>query len=262
MKKDVLNTFVIDLLKSAEKHLSDFVEDGRSESLHGLRVDLKKIKAAYSFASYVHKKKYRTANLKRLFKEAGRIREIQVHVSLLNQFPHPPKRLITQLENQGKTLTEAFINDYSAHSSCLKDFRKKTLLPKKEIDNKTILKYFMKMKVVRLIKNDADELHSYRIRIKRMMHVYYMLPEKIQLKTNLDIESIEQLQQQLGDWHDMHTIVHFLSGETVPKRAAEHILKLKEQESSLYETLKDKLNPIPDHRSPICHPLRKPDKRI
>jgi CHAD domain-containing protein len=251
MKKDVLSTYVRGHLKSAGRHLSDFAENRQSESLHALRVELKKIKAACSFAEFVFKDTCTTTPLKPLFKEAGKIRELQVHISLLSRFPHPPKRLIAQLELREKSLTESFVNNFPTHSDSLKDFRKNARLPKKEIDSKAILKYIAKMQDLRLPKNDAEELHSCRIRIKRMMHVYYMLPDKIQKKTNLDIESIEQLQDELGDWHDLHTAIHFLSGETVPKRAAEHILKLKEQESSLYETLKDKLSPIPDPQSPI-----------
>ncbi len=246
MKKDVLTSYVSDHLNSIEQNLSEFVKGRQSESLHRLRVDLKKINAVYSFATYVYKKKCSTAGLKPIFKDAGSIREVQVNIALLSSFPHPPKRLIAKLKKEEDTLTEAFIKDYSLHVKCLKDFRKKYSLPKKAIDNERIIKYFEKMKEVSLDGKDADDMHKYRIRIKRMMHVYFMLPVKTQMKTNLNIESIEQLQQELGDWHDMHTAIHFLSGETVPKRAAEHILKLREEETVLFETLKGKLSQIPD----------------
>ncbi len=246
MKKDVLITYVSDLLKSAERNLTDFAKDRNSDSLHRLRVDLKKVRAAHTFAKFAFKEKFTTTALKPLFKDAGRIREVQVHIGLLDRFPHPPIRLIAKLKKEEVILTEVFIKDYSVHSKSLKVFRKKLDLPKKVIDNKIVVKYFDKMKKVSLHGKAADDLHKYRIRIKRMMHVYHMLPEKIQLKTNLDIASIERLQDELGSWHDIHTAIQFLSGETVPKRAADHIAKLKTEESSLFETLKDKLSPITD----------------
>ncbi len=237
MKKDVLTTHVRDLLTSAGRHLSDFASNRQSESLHRLRVDLKKIKAAHAFAEYAFDRKFPSAKLKPLFKEAGAIREIQVHLSMLKQFPHPPKRLIAQLERSEKTLADSFIRNLSVHQSSLNDFQKKCGLLKEKIGFKTITKYFTDMQEAILKHDDADGMHLYRIRIKRMMHVYHMLPEKIQRRTNLDIESIEELQQELGDWHDLHTAIHFLSAETIPKRAAEHISDLKNMESTLFNRL-------------------------
>jgi CHAD domain-containing protein len=243
MKKGALISIVDDLLKSAERNLDDYAKDQRSESLHRLRVDLKKVKAAYSFAEFVFKKKFSTTAIKPLFKDAGSIREIQVNVTLLNQFPQPPKRLMARLGTKEKILSEAFVQNYSVHRKSIKDFRKYYQLPKKVIDDKKMFKYFDKMKNMQIEDDNAEELHRYRIRMKRMMHVYYMLPDKIQKKTNLDIDSIEKLQHQLGEWHDMHTAIHLLSGETVPKKAAEYIAKLIEQERLMFEHLKTSLIP-------------------
>lgn len=252
MKKDVLITYVSDLLKSAERNLTGFTEDRKTDSLHRLRVDLKKIRAAYSFAEFAFKKKFTIKPLKPLFKDAGRIREVQVNISLLSSFPHPPKRLIAKLKKEEDILTEAFVEGYLHHLKCLKDFRKKYSIHKKAINNKKIINYFDKMKEVSLNGNNADDMHKYRIRIKRMMHVYYMLPKKNQEKVNLTIESIEKLQQELGEWHDIHTAVHFVTGELVPKKAVEHVLKLKEDETRHFNALYSTL--APSHLSLVHSP--------
>lgn len=44
----------------------------------------------------------------------------------------------------------------------------------------SILNYFQKMRKVKLRGKDADDLHKYRTRIKQIMHVYYILPDKPQ----------------------------------------------------------------------------------
>ena len=156
MKKDALTSYVADLLKSAEQNLDDFAEDPKSESLHRLRVDLKKVKAAYSFAGFVFKKKFSTASIKPLFKNAGKIREIQVNIALLSQFPHPPKRLIAQLQKNENILTEAFVQDHSVHRKSIKDFRKRHQLPKKVIDDKRVHRYFDKMKSITIVDDSGE----------------------------------------------------------------------------------------------------------
>jgi CHAD domain-containing protein len=79
-----------------------------------------------------------------------------------------------------------------------------------------------------------------------------MLPKKNQEKVNLTIESIEKLQQELGEWHDIHTAVHFVTGELVPKKAVEHVLKLKEDETRHFNALYSTL--APSHLSLVHSP--------
>ena len=100
MKKNILNHFVFDLLKSIENNLSIYIKNKMPECLHILRVDIKKINAVLSFAGSVYKEGYNTGNLKPLFSKAGKIREIQINILLVELFPLPPKYLIEQLKNK------------------------------------------------------------------------------------------------------------------------------------------------------------------
>ena len=242
MKKDVLISFVHDRLNSIEKCLLDFSKDKQPESLHCLRVDLKKIKAAYSFAEHVFNKKFSTARLNPLFKEAGKIREIQLNIKLLSDFPHPPMRLLSKLKKDEKILSDEFIANELFHIKSIKKFRKVNSLPNKSIDNKKISKYFDKVKSQLALKKNSEDLHRYRIRIKRMMHVYTMLPSKLQDKLQFDIEKIDTLQQDLGDWHDIHTATTYVSNEQIPKKSLDYITKLKHDESTQYNALFSTLN--------------------
>jgi len=237
MKKDVLNSFVNDHLSLVEKCLLDFSKDKQAESLHCLRVAIKKIKAAYAFAEHIFQRKFSTAKLRSLFKEAGKIREIQLNIRLLSTFPQPPKRLITQLKKEEEFLSQEFIANELIHNKSIKKFRKENKLPHKRIENKKITKYFDKIKSSLALQKNSDDLHRYRIRIKRMMHVYSILPVKLQNGLNIDIEKIDKLQQELGDWHDIHTAINYVSDEQVPKKLVDYITKMKNDESRQFEAL-------------------------
>jgi len=195
-----------------------------------------KIKATYSFAEHVFDKKCSTARLNPLFKDAGKIREIQLNIRVLSAFPHPPKRLISKLKRYEKILSEEFIANELFHIKSIKKFRNGNNLPIKSIDIKKITKYFDKVKSQLALKKNSEDLHRYRIRLKRMMHVCTMLPSKLQHKLHFDIEKIDTLQQDLGDWHDIYTVTTLVSNEQIPKKSLEYITKLKLDESTQYNT--------------------------
>jgi len=187
-------------------------------------------------------KTFSTARLNPLFKEAGKIREIQLNIRVLSAFPHPPKRLISKLIRDEKNLSEQFIANALLHIKSINKFRKGNSLPNKKIDNKKISKYFDKIKSQLALKKNSEDLHRYRIRIKRMMHVYTMLPSKLQHKLHFDIEKIDILQLAIGDWHDIQTATTYVSNEQIPKKSLAYITKLKLDESTQYNALFSTLN--------------------
>ena len=88
MKKNVLNSYVIDRLLSVEKNLSAYAKDKHPEHLHRLRVDIKKVKAVFSFVDKVYEEENDTNDLKTMFDDAGKIREIEINIQLLLAFQH------------------------------------------------------------------------------------------------------------------------------------------------------------------------------
>jgi CHAD domain-containing protein len=249
MKKNLLNHYVVNLLKSIEQNLSIYIEDKQPEYLHNLRVDIKKIKAAFSFSENVYNEKYNTAKLKSLFNKAGKIREIQINIHLLGLFPHPPEMLIEQLRKKENILTQQFIKCGSRYGRLIKEFRKNVCLPEILPNKKTINKYFKKekQKANKKLKNkDREDLHRYRAKIKKLMYVYNVLPKRIQKEIELNETEINRQQQKLGDWHDTYSTINFLSHEFFPIKTAENVVKLKEQEKRQFNALLRNLtnNPI------------------
>ena len=240
MKKNLLNHFVFDLLKSIEKNLSIYIKNKTPECLHILRVDIKKINAVLSFAERVYNEEYNTSNLKPLFRKAGKIREIQINIHLLELFPLPPKNLIEQLKNKENILTMEFIKSGSRYKRHLKNFRKIIYLPEK-LPNKLIInKYFKREKNKankKLKKQERVDLHKYRAKIKKLMYLFYAFPKSIQKDIEFNELETNRRQEKLGDWHDTYSSINFLSHEHFIENTNEYLLKLKEKEKSQFNAL-------------------------
>jgi len=212
-------------------------------------VDIKKIKAVFSFSENVYKEKYNTATLKPLFNKAGKIREIQIIIQLLGLFPHPPEKLIVQLKKKENSLTQQFIKCGSRYVRQIKKFRKSVCLPKILPNKITINKYFKKekKKANKKLKNkNRKDLHRYRAKIKNLMYVYNVLPKKTQKEIELNEAEINKQQEKLGDWHDTYSTIKFLSHENFPVKTVENTVQLKEQEKRQFKALLKNLtnNPI------------------
>jgi len=240
VKKNLLNHYVINLLKFIEQNLSIFIKDKKPECLHHLRVDIKKIKAVISFSENIYKEKYNTTNLKPLFVKAGEIREIHLDIHLLGLFPHHSGKLIEQLKKKKNILTLQFIKCDSKYVRLIKKFRKNVCLPEMLPNNKIINKYFEKekQKANKKLKNkEREELHRYRAKIKKLMYVYDALPKRIQKEIELNKAQINKQQVKLGDWHDTYSAIKFLSHEHFSLETVEYVQKLKDKEKRQFNAL-------------------------
>lgn len=240
MERNLLNNYVLDRFKSIEQNLSAYTKDKKPEFLHRLRVEIKKIKAVFSFAEYIYKQKHDATKLKPLFLKAGKIREMQINIHLLSAVPLPPKRLVTQLKKKETILIQQFIKNSSRYILLIKDFRKKACLPEILRSKKTIIKYFKKEreKANKTLQDiDREGMHEYRKKIKKMMYIYSALPKRMQKKIELNEAEINKQQKKLGDWHDTYSAINFFSHAHFPMQTSELILKLQKKEKRQFNTL-------------------------
>ena len=240
MQKNILNHYVIELLKSIERNLSIYLKNMNPECLHHLRVDIKKIKATLSFAENVYEEAYNTTMLNPLFCKAGKIREIQLNSHLLELFAHPPKKLIEQLKIKENILTLKLIKRGSRYLKLIKKYCQTINLPEK-LPNKTIINHYFKNqknKANKQLKNkERLDLHQYRKKIKKIMYVYNALPKKIKKEIELNEVEIKIRQKKLGDWHDTYSAIKFISHKHFSMDTNESVLKLKEKEKIQFITL-------------------------
>lgn len=240
MENSLFNDYLFDLLDSLEQNLSAFLTDQNPESLHRLRLDIKKIKALLSCAEYMNQEKYDATKLKPLFRKAGEIREMHLNIHLLSSAPQPPKRLINQLKKEKNILTQQFIENGSGYIKLVKDFKGGICFPEIRWGKKRIIKFFEKeqKKTTKILQNiDREGMHEYRKKIKKMVYVYNALPKRIQNKIDLNEAGITKQQKKLGDWHDTYSAIHFLSSRPLPLKTTEYVFKLKAKEKRRFDKL-------------------------
>jgi CHAD domain-containing protein len=245
MKKNLLNYYVGNQLNSIEKNLIQYNKGKKPECLHQLRVRIKRIKAIFSFAEDVFKEKHSIAELKPLFNKAGKIRELQIHIHLLELFPNPPKKIIKELKKKEDILSQQFIKNCTRNIKLINNFRKRSSLPDKLPNQKVIIKYFnveKKSATKKLKEFERDELHKYRTKIKKLMYVYNFLPKKTQKEIEFNKVKVKLQQERLGDWHDNYATITYLSRIKLPLTTSKHVLKLKENEEKQFNTIFTKLN--------------------
>ncbi len=240
MKSSLLNDYILENLESLVQNLSLYIKDKKPESLHRLRVDIKKVRAVYSFAEYVLKIKLDTTLLKQLFLKGGKLREMYIHILLLSSIPNPPQKMINQLKKKENILIQQFVKKGVRYIMLIENFRKKTSLPKIDLHKTKIIKYFNKQakKANKILKNiNREDLHRYRKKIKKLMYIYNALSKRMQSKIELNKAEINDQQKMLGDWHDTYSAITFLSHEPLSTKTPEYILNLKEKEKRQFSTL-------------------------
>jgi len=240
MKRSVLNSFVYDRLKSINQNLSDYAKDKNPKCLHKLRVDIKKIKAIGAFVDKVDKAKFNSAKLNQLFKDAGKIREVQINMNLVCNFSIPPKRLIHQLKKKENLLIRDFMKKISSYNESIVTFGEGIYFPHKTVNKKEVVKFFKRMvkKANSLSESeDREDMHSYRMKIKKIMYIYNLLPAKYKKYIVINKSKIDKLQHKIGEWHDVYTALNFTYSENIPKTSIKSILILKDKEQKLYDNL-------------------------
>ena len=238
-EKNRLNNYVLDLLEAVNHNLSAYKKDKDPESIHNLRVNIKKIKAVFSFAEKIYKEKHDTSLLMPLFKKAGKIREMQINNRVLSAVPQFPESLISELKMKEDILIRQFLKNTSLYKNQIRDFREKASLSEKLPDKKTIIKYFEKesSKAKSILQNtDREGMHRFRKKIKIIMYMYDVLPLSLQNKIDLNEAEINKQQKSVGVWHDTNAILKFLSDEH-PVETSEYILKLRTKEKRQFNLL-------------------------
>ncbi|MGZ3899809.1 MAG: CHAD domain-containing protein [Bacteroidia bacterium] len=240
MKEDILNNYLTKLFNAAEKELSSFKRDKDPERLHHLRVDIKKIRALLSFAEKMYEEKYAGNELKPLFHAAGNIRTMQVNIKLLKTLPGVPQELIGQLKKKELAITGVFIKNIYVHKNKIEELRNRINLPAKVPHKKALKKYFKNQfhkADKKFRKEEREEMHLFRMKIKKLMYVYNALPKKLQEYVSLDKKGINKFQEKTGNWHDTYSAVKFLSHQRLSKKMDRFILKLKEKEKKQFRSL-------------------------
>lgn len=200
-----------------QQHLREFVDSRDPEALHQLRVTLKKVKALARFAKSCsggdHLKDFN--GLRKMFKQAGIIRDAGNHLQLLERFHPAPLEYKEQQQQVQTTETEKFIRRAKKHRRNGKRAGHRLLAGIQSIPASCIHDWFAVRIVATgiLLTASGDDLHKARKQIKEMLYIEKLLPEDMSESLRLDQDYLDHLQETIGQWHDASIVVASWAGK-------------------------------------------------
>lgn len=206
------------LWEKMSEHLQQFYDTQDPEEMHQMRVNIKKIKAMLSLLTDAKKQKKSAEQLKKLkkiFAHAGKLRAVHVNMDILssegvendafatdqaNILSNETSKLYTHHDEYNKTLKKAF----KVLSDTFEDISDKQVVRIFDRQMEELYQYFNKDLAF------DDTLHHARMMIKELMYVHQVLPEDVKDKLRLNIEYLDDLQKEIGNWHDTWVILDLL----------------------------------------------------
>lgn len=213
MNNEVLHIFLLEQLKSVERHLKDLSEDSDLEHLHRLRVSIKKIRSLLSFIKYAYSEKFDFRLLENLFKKAGEIREIQINIDLIKTLPKFPLAVIDDWKKIKERRMKNYLNHIPEYITLVRRFRKKTFLTYHMPNEIIIQSYIRKIRLKatkRFHSKNRNDMHRFRKLIKKLIYMYELLPERSKKVAGIDLELIHKIQSEVGTWHDTYAAISFI----------------------------------------------------
>ncbi len=224
------------------------------ETFHSLRVEIKKMNALFDLLNYCSKKFKRKKNyysFKLIFKQAGRIRELQIEQSLLAEQPN--SHLLQAYYNHLKKLETKELKRFFAiaNKSFVVKFRKKyrkiipllTQASKKKVNRYMDKKRREIKKLMCKTKFKKTQMHTFRKRLKTYQYNEKILSCESQ---NQSLQNKNILSDLLGEWHDYEVVINHLkkgikSNKTISSETKQ-LQVTKALLTSKRELLFDKIN--------------------
>jgi len=194
--------------------LENYKNSSNQDNLHAMRIAIKKYRAMVFVVMEIsgHKKlKSNIKPMKTFFRMAGEIRTVFVHQKILNTHNINNKFLNKKLKKELNEKESVFMkNAPSVYKSIVKADKKIVkLLP--EFKNDQILRYIDKcLNLLRDCLEKAEDFHECRKKLKRLMYLKEIFSTKAIVKTQLNFNYIDKLQDAIGHWHDMLMLKDFL----------------------------------------------------
>ena len=202
--------------------LQIFSESGNADALHRIRLDVKKVKAFAQMVRACSDKKMSGNKrifkdlglLKKMYRQAGKVRDATNTIKLLGQQHWVPaaftaeqdklrisaadefRQQVGEYRKKGKKAGRQLLKDVNAiHTSCIRDWYAGQLI-----------------RIGVLLTASGDQLHEARKKIKELLYVEKVLPSGLVESLRLDKGYLDELQEAIGNWHDMALIVATYAG--------------------------------------------------
>jgi CHAD domain-containing protein len=207
-------------VETIDQSLKVFRKKWDNEALHKLRVEVKKMKAALLLQSGSFNDEKLPAEFeetRKVFKAAGKIREADINVGLLEEHGIADKKIKKKLKEVVQKKGEKFREDVNAHLEKVHKhisffLRRFYDLPDKKIQRlfSTELHALSQASQVRL---GSVQLHDCRKKLKNLLYVHAALLPSTVKKMKVNTFYLKKLEETIGEWHDVIVIVELLKEE-------------------------------------------------
>ena len=196
--------------------LHAFGLSGDPEALHRLRLNVKKIKAFVQMMKDCSEKRAPKDFdlLKKMFRQAGKIRDAGNTLQLLKHFHSVSAEYKTEQDHIRTTAAAEFRQQIPQYRKAGKKAGRRLLADVHAVRTSCIRDWYAArlIKVNVLLTASGDLLHEARKKIKELLYVQRLLPPNIKEDLGLDTAYLDALQDAIGQWHDMAVIVTTYAG--------------------------------------------------
>ena len=222
--------------------LKSYLKSENPDQLHQFRVQVKKIKSLLILYT-ISKKNKKLLKLfepvKKIFRHAGIIRDSYIHLQLAEQYQvKEPEFHKAQTDLMFKEMERFKKNGKKYHQILDKTFSKlKAELS--SISNAEIADFYeaeLNNVVLAFAKREFNaNMHECRKRLKNLLYNQKLADKSMKGKFKLNLSYLDQVQDQVGQWHDSILARDLFSGQMKQERqAVDQInLQLKNLEESI-----------------------------
>ncbi|HET6252665.1 MAG TPA: CHAD domain-containing protein [Puia sp.] len=183
-----------------------FDESHDEESLHKLRLEIKKIRALVRLFENVRGKRLAKdfRPLKKVFKQAGVIRDTRSEVNLLEARQLLSPEFKDRRLHQIQAATDNFARHFPDYRKKGKKAARQLLADVHSIRSMKIRRWIAEemIQVGILLTKTGDDLHMARKKIKTLLYVEKILPKGLADQLCLNRDYLDRLQDAIGKWHD------------------------------------------------------------
>jgi len=233
-----LKRYAARLLQTTKRQLLDATGNPREDTLHKLRVSIKKVNALLDYLAYCFgAQPIRTKGLSKLFRRAGKIRSLQLVIPDLEQsVKYKSRKSRKLLARLNKRLIKRMNNFKKRYSHKAKRIFTPLLISVQDYlsgpQTKHPGQYFMMMKdeIIERINgplSNPAKVHELRKKIKTLKYNLEFHEDENELNV-IDPQQLNKWETILGDWHD----------------AVDKAADIKMLQRKMKGTLKDKLRKL------------------
>lgn len=219
LKKNKQRRYLAKKDRQWQQELEAYGRSHHPEAIHRLRIAVKKIKALAGFSSACSGKDAMKDFhlLKKMYRQAGIIRDAGNHLQLLEKIHSAPEFFLQEQKQLGLDASEHFIHHIEAYRKKGKKAARRLLADVQSVRPGCIKDWYAAqlIKISILLNASGDELHQARKEIKSLLYVLGLLPSRLVRALRINKDYLDQLQETIGEWHDAWIVAAALAGKEI-----------------------------------------------